>query len=55
LPASALAGAAMLSVASILSKLLIPGVVLPIGIVTALAGVPVFMALVMRSHRGLQS
>ena len=55
LPASALAGAAMLSAASILSKSLIPGVVLPIGIVTALAGVPVFMALVMRSHKGLQS
>jgi iron complex transport system permease protein len=55
LPASALAGAAMLSAASILSKSLIPGVVLPIGIVTALAGVPIFMALVMRSHRGLQT
>lgn len=48
LPGSALAGALMLSLASILSKSLIPGVVLPIGIITALAGVPVFMALVLR-------
>lgn len=54
LPASALAGALMLSGASILSKTLVPGVVLPIGIVTALVGVPVFMALVMRSREGLR-
>lgn len=54
LPASALAGAVMLSGASILSKSIIPGIVLPIGIVTALVGVPVFMALVMRSREGLR-
>jgi iron complex transport system permease protein len=54
LPASALAGAVMLSGASILSKTIVPGVVLPIGIVTALVGVPVFMALVMRSREGLR-
>ena len=52
LPASALAGALMLSCASILSKVLIPGVVLPIGIVTALVGVPVFMLLVVRHQTG---
>ncbi|MES2942317.1 MAG: iron ABC transporter permease [Pseudomonadota bacterium] len=51
LPGSALAGALMLSGASILSKLLIPGVVLPIGIITALVGVPVFMALILRRPR----
>lgn len=51
LPASALAGALMLSLASILSKALIPGVVLPIGIITALVGVPLFMVLVLRSRR----
>ncbi len=51
LPGSALAGALMLSAASILSKAVIPGVVLPIGIVTALVGVPLFMALVLRQRR----
>ena len=51
LPGSALAGALMLSLASILSKALIPGVVLPIGIITALVGVPLFMALVLRQRR----
>lgn len=54
LPASALAGAVMLAGASILSKTLVPGVVLPIGIVTALVGVPVFLVLVLRSKGGLQ-
>ncbi|WKB55532.1 FecCD family ABC transporter permease [Eleftheria terrae] len=51
LPASALSGALMLSLASILSKSIIPGVVLPIGIVTALVGVPMFMALVLARRR----
>lgn len=55
LPASALAGALMLSCASILSRVLVPGVVLPIGIVTALVGVPAFMALILRSQRGLRA
>ncbi|CAM3610075.1 iron ABC transporter permease [Polaromonas hydrogenivorans] len=55
LPASALAGALMLSCASILSKVLLPGVVLPIGIVTALVGVPVFMLLVLRHQGGLRA
>ncbi|MDO5290170.1 MAG: iron ABC transporter permease [Pseudomonadota bacterium] len=53
LPGAALAGALMLSLASILSKSLVPGVVLPIGIITALVGVPMFMALVWRSRKGL--
>ncbi|QEA13055.1 FecCD family ABC transporter permease [Comamonas flocculans] len=52
LPGSALAGAVMLSGASILSKTLVPGVVLPIGIITALVGVPMFMALVLSRRRG---
>ena len=52
LPGSTLAGALMLSLASILSKALVPGVVLPIGIITALVGVPLFMVLVLRQRRG---
>lgn len=47
LPASALAGALMLSAASVLSKSIIPGLILPIGIVTALVGVPFFFSLIL--------
>ncbi|MDO5652668.1 MAG: iron ABC transporter permease [Brachymonas sp.] len=45
LPGSMLAGAIMLSAASALSKSLASGVILPIGIITALVGVPVFVVL----------
>lgn len=48
LPASALSGALIMSVASIASKLVIPGVMLPIGIVTAAIGLPVFFILILR-------
>ncbi len=51
LPGSALAGAIMLSGASTLSKSLVPGITVPIGIVTALVGVPIFMALVLGKRR----
>ena len=51
LPGSALAGALLLSVASIASKTIWPGAIIPIGIVTALTGVPFFLWLVMRSRR----
>ncbi len=51
LPASALCGALMLSMASVLSKALIPGQTLPIGIVTSLVGVPLFFTLILRSKR----
>jgi iron complex transport system permease protein len=50
---SAVAGALLLSLTSIVSKSLIPGVVFPIGIVTALVGVPFFLVLVLgRRERG---
>lgn len=45
LPASALTGALVLSLAATASKLIVPGAVLPVGIVTALVGVPVFVLL----------
>jgi len=51
LPTSALCGALMLSAASVLSKSLIAGQTLPIGIVTALVGVPLFFTLIMRVKR----
>jgi iron complex transport system permease protein len=47
MPASALAGAALLSAASVVSKALIPGLIVPISIVTALVGVPFFFSLIL--------
>lgn len=51
LPGSMLAGALMLSAASVLSKTLVSGVILPIGVITALVGVPLFMTLVAYSRK----
>ncbi len=51
LPASALTGALVLSMASVASKNLIPGVIIPVGIVTSLVGVPFFLSIILR-HRG---
>jgi iron complex transport system permease protein len=51
LPASALAGAAMLSLTSVISKSLIPGSIIPIGIITALVGVPFLFSLILTSRR----
>lgn len=51
LPASALCGALMMSMASIASKSLIPGIILPIGIVTSLVGIPLFMGLIITRAR----
>ena len=50
-PASALAGALLLSVTSIVSKSIVPGVIYPIGIITALIGVPFFVSLIL-SRKG---
>jgi iron complex transport system permease protein len=47
LPASMLAGALVLSVASWASKVVIAGIVMPIGLATSLIGVPFFLALVL--------
>ncbi len=46
-PASALAGALILSLTSTVSKSIVPGVIYPIGIITALIGVPFFLSLVL--------
>lgn len=47
LPASALTGAIIMSLASLASKTILPGVIIPIGIVTALIGLPVFFSLIL--------
>lgn len=52
LPASALAGAALLLAASTASRAIVPGSILPIGILTALVGVPFLVGLVLRRPRG---
>jgi len=52
-PASALVGALLLSLSSIASKLIMPGVIVPVGIVTALVGVPIFVVLVFKRGRQL--
>ncbi|WP_245452232.1 FecCD family ABC transporter permease [Bradyrhizobium forestalis] len=51
LPASALTGAAIMSLASVASKAIIPGVLLPIGVVTAMVGLPVFFSLIFSRRR----
>src|SRR5690606_17658315 len=48
LPGSALVGGAILSLASIASKNIVPGVIVPVGIVTSLVGVPFFLTVVLR-------
>jgi len=51
LPVAALAGAIIMTGASILSKLVSPGGVIPIGIVTAVIGVPFLFLLILRGQR----
>lgn len=51
MPASALAGALVLSLSSVVSKSLVPGAIFPIGIITSLVGVPFFISLVLGGRR----
>lgn len=51
LPASAIFGALLLSLASVASKTIMPGAIFPIGIVTALIGVPFFIWLIVKNKR----
>ena len=53
LPTSALAGALLLSLTSIVSKSLIDGVVLPVGIITSLVGIPFFFSLILLKRRSM--
>ena len=52
-PMAAVTGAAILVGASIISKLLSPGTVVPIGIVTAVIGVPFLYSLILNRSRRL--
>ena len=51
IPLSALCGALLLSVSSVISKSIIPGALFPIGIVTAIIGVPFFIWLILGRGR----
>lgn len=51
LPLSFLVGAFLLSSASVLSKVIVPGALFPIGIVTAIIGVPFFFWLIIGRQR----
>jgi iron complex transport system permease protein len=51
LPLSALSGALFLIAADVLSRTLIKGQVLPIGVITALVGAPVFALILIRGNR----
>ncbi len=50
LPASVLAGGAALALADLLARSVVAPVQLPVGVITALVGVPVFLALLARSR-----
>ncbi|WP_035053109.1 FecCD family ABC transporter permease [Andreprevotia chitinilytica] len=52
LPASALTGGAVLLIADIVSRVILAPQQLPVGVITALAGVPLFLWLL--QHRGVQ-
>ncbi|MHB1477099.1 MAG: iron chelate uptake ABC transporter family permease subunit, partial [Coriobacteriia bacterium] len=51
LPASVLAGAIVLVVADLLARLVLAPVEIPVGIVTALAGGPFFLWILVRKER----
>jgi iron complex transport system permease protein len=47
LPTAALVGALILVAASVIGKLISPGAVIPVGIITAIAGIPMLMAVIL--------
>ena len=51
LPMSTMTGAILLSAASIVSKMITPGAIFPIGIITSLVGVPFFLSLILTKRR----
>ncbi|PUA34432.1 MAG: iron ABC transporter permease [Candidatus Terraquivivens tikiterensis] len=52
LPMSLLGGAVTLSAASVISKLVVPGIYFPIGIITSLIGLPFFLSIILMKRRG---
>ncbi len=54
LPVSALIGAVFLIAADVISRTLVSGQVLPIGVVTALVGAPAFALILLRNRQGVR-
>lgn len=52
LPGAMLVGSAFLSLSSVLSKVIIPGALFPVGIVTSFIGVPFFFWIILNNKRG---
>lgn len=52
-PGSILCGALLLSIGSFLSKSLIPGIIIPVGILTAIIGVPILLGLIISRRNKL--
>ncbi len=50
-PATALAGAVFLVLSDVVSRIVIPGQVLPIGVITALVGAPAFAVVMIRGRQ----
>jgi len=50
-PLSAMVGALVLSLTSLTSKTITPGIIYPIGIITSLIGVPIFISIILSSRR----
>ena len=53
LPLAALTGALILSGASVFAKLISPGAVVPVGIITAVAGVPMLLGIIVSRKGGI--
>lgn len=53
MPLSALTGAFIMSLAFVISKLVIEGVILPIGLVTSVIGIPFFMGIIFGKMRSM--
>ncbi len=51
LPMAAIAGACILASASVIGKIISPGASVPVGIITAIAGIPMLLAVILR-HKG---
>lgn len=52
IPMSAMVGATILLCASVIGKLISPGASIPVGIITAIAGIPMLMTVILRHGKG---
>nr|WP_294928411.1 iron chelate uptake ABC transporter family permease subunit [uncultured Paracoccus sp.] len=50
LPLAAVTGSVVLIAASVIGKLISPGAVIPVGIITAVAGVPMLFGIILRHN-----